>query len=70
VCLQAVYRAVVPSHAATKRDIRFGNSLNIVSNLCVMVDVQETSNCVTSLICHAPVLFIILIDSSNKDKQF
>jgi len=35
-----------------------------------MFDEQEISNCVTSLICHAPVLLITLINSTNKDKQF
>jgi len=34
-----------------------------------MLDVQQTSEFVKSLICHAPVL-MILIDSSNKNKQF
>jgi len=35
VCLPVMYSTVVPSHAANKRDIRFGNTLNIVSNLCM-----------------------------------
>jgi len=35
-----------------------------------MFDLQETSNCVTSLICHVTVLFITLINSTNKDTQF
>jgi len=34
-----------------------------------MFDLQETSNYVTSLICHAPVL-ITLINSTNKHKLF
>jgi len=34
----------------------------------VMFDVQETSNFVTSLICHAAVLLITLINCANKDK--
>jgi len=32
---------------------------------CVMFDVQETANCVTSLICHVPVLLITLINSTK-----
>jgi len=35
-----------------------------------MLDFQETSNCVTSFICHVPALFITLVDRTNKDKQF
>jgi len=33
--------------------------------VCVMFDVQETSNCVTSLIFHAPVLLITLTNSTK-----
>jgi len=34
-----------------------------------MFDEEETSNCVTSLICHVPVL-ITPINSTNTEKQF
>ena len=45
MCLQIVYRTVVRSHDENKRDVRYGNTLNIVSKLCVIFDVQETANC-------------------------
>ena len=35
-----------------------------------MFDLQETSNHVTSLICHVPVLITLLINSTSKHKQF
>jgi len=33
--------------------------------VCVMLDLHETSNSVTSLNCHAPVLLITLINSTK-----
>ena len=56
MCLQVVYRTVVPSHVANKRDIIYENTLNIVGNFVyVVLDLQEKSNCVTSLyVMHWP----------------
>jgi hypothetical protein len=40
VTLQVVYRTVVILHVANKRVIRYGNKLNIVCILCVILDLQ------------------------------
>jgi hypothetical protein len=40
VLLQDVYRVVVFSLTGNKRDVKYGNTLNIVRNLSVIVDLQ------------------------------
>ena len=45
-----VYRTAVHSQSVGKTDVRFGNTLNTVSILWVMLDVKETLNCAASLI--------------------
>jgi len=50
VRLKFVYRTAVNSQSVGKTDVRFGNTLNIVSSLCVMLDLKEMLNCAASLI--------------------
>jgi hypothetical protein len=50
VRIKFVYRTVVQSHCVIT-DVRYSNTLNTVSSLCVVFDLKEALNCAASLIC-------------------
>jgi hypothetical protein len=72
-----VYSTVVPSHAANMRDIRFGNTLNTVSNLCVSYlstgDIELCNGVDLSCTCpayHTDKQYKVKINSSGGRVQF
>ena len=60
VLLQIVHGTVVPSHVAKKRDVRYGNTIKIISNVCVCVCVCVCGVCVC--VCGVCVCVCVLLD--------